>query len=576
VESLINKTTIQIMVISIRSILLILLVAFNLNVSSQTLKTYTGNYEDGSATYQYYENKDYERVYHGTFKYSESNLTVIGQFKNNLKDGFWSYEYKNNNYNYDPIDYTKLTGTFSNGKMEKDWSYLYYRKNKKSGKFEEYKEMSVQFHNNNFIGKLYLTEDHIYHNNGIGKMKIKGNFNNDGLIDSIWSLTYTQNGYDFETYFKFKYGILYGSFSRNLSNGNIIENFDSTGFINQFINNYDTLSNISSVNSNYFSMAMYQLDLGERNEGADFLDNDYFMKTKELKEMFSHEIESPHNMFGFNSVFSSKTDASVELSSILVFWVNLHNGDFFKIKKGSDVKLIYPKCAVLRLNETKLKEIEKKKKQIEEDKREKKEEEVRIEKERIEVIARKEKFEGAVQNGNKFFETKKYKQALAEYNSANAIEISNEISAKIKATQKEIDRIDSLQKLRLETYSYLKSKYETIAPEMTSLKLSLQDKKKVYGKNYELCMNLLNSKFPTYFSSVNAMFNANKTTGLEIEDTWNETDQDALGLLTKFKDEFKQYEKFHYAVKTAFETENKDQLKLLKSSDDPKEIISKF
>ena len=189
---------------------------------------------------------------------------------------------------------------------------------------------------------------------------------------------------------------------------------------------------------------------------------------------------------------------------------------------------------------------------------------------------RKEKIEAAIKKGNNFFETKKYKQALAEYNSANAIQFSNDVSAMIKATQREISRIDSLQKLRMETYSYLKTKNETIATEMESLKVSLADKKKVYGENYVLCMNFLNSKFPSYFSSVNTMFSTNKTTGLKTEDTWNGTDQDALDLLTKFKEEFKSYEKFHNAVKTAFETQNKDQLKLLKSSDDPNEIISKF
>lgn len=189
---------------------------------------------------------------------------------------------------------------------------------------------------------------------------------------------------------------------------------------------------------------------------------------------------------------------------------------------------------------------------------------------------RKEKIEAAIKKGNKFYDTKKYKEALAEYNSANAIEFSNDVSAKIIATQKEITRIDSLQKLRMETYSYLKSRNETIASEMISLKTSLEDKKKVYGTNYELCMNYLNSKFSSYFSSINTMFYSNKTTGLKMEDTWNDTDQDALDLLTKFKEEFSKYDKFHTAVKTAFETQNKDQLKLLKSSEDPNEIISKF
>jgi tetratricopeptide (TPR) repeat protein len=217
----------------------------------------------------------------------------------------------------------------------------------------------------------------------------------------------------------------------------------------------------------------------------------------------------------------------------------------------------------------KLKETQEK---IDEEKRRKEAEEKRIAEEK----ARKERIEAAVKKGNNFFETKKFKEALAEYNSANAIEVSNDVTAKIKSTQKEIDRIDSLQKLRMETYSYLKSRNETIASEMTSLKTSLEDKKKVYGTNYELCMNHLNSKFSSYFSSINTMFYSNKTTGLKMEDTWNDTDQDALDLLTKFKEEFSKYEKFHNAVKTAFETQNKDQLKLLKSSDDPNEITSKF
>jgi hypothetical protein len=559
-----------------RTLLIIgFLVVANL-ANSQTLKTYTGNYEDGSATYQYYENENKERIFHGQYQYKERNLKIYGQFNNNLKDGIWSFEYYDDNYNYYAIESKKFVGKYYNGRMEGEWNYSYYRKDKKTNKVEETEKMTANFSNNNFAKKIFLKEENMYHSNGIEKLDIKGQFNKTGLLDSTWVIKYVQNGYDFETYFKYKDGILYSSFSRNLSNGKIIENFDSTGFINQIINNYDTLSNISSVNSNYFNKAIYQLELAEWNEGADFLDNNYVMDTKELKEIFSHEIESPNHMFEFNSVISSKTDAAAELSSFLVFWVNLHNGDFFKIKRGSDVKLIYPKCAVLKLNESRLKEIEKEKKQREEDKRKKKEEEVRIEKERLAAIARKEKFDVAVKSGNTFFEAKKYKQALAEYNSANAIQFSNDVSAMINATQSQISRIDSLQKLRMETYSYLKTKNETIATEMESLKVSLADKKKVYGENYVLCMNFLNSKFPSYFSSVNTMFLTKKMTGLKTEDTWNETDQAALDLLTKFKEEFKSYEKFHNAVKTAFETQNKDQLKLLKSSDDPNEIISKF
>jgi len=209
---------------------------------------------------------------------------------------------------------------------------------------------------------------------------------------------------------------------------------------------------------------------------------------------------------------------------------------------------------------------------IDEEKRRKEEEERKIAEEKEKI----KKFNAALNRGYSFFESKKYKEALIEYNSASAIEASQVVLENIKITEKEIHRIDSLQKLRLEIYSYIKTHYETISTEMTSLKVSLEDRKKIYGTNYELCMNSLNFKFQGYFSSINTLFAINNTTGLQVEETWNEKDQEAMDQLIKFKEEFKTYEKFHSAVKTAFETVNKDQLKLLKSSDDPKEIISKF
>lgn len=185
--------------------------------------------------------------------------------------------------------------------------------------------------------------------------------------------------------------------------------------------------------------------------------------------------------------------------------------------------------------------------------------------------ALKEKIDVAIKKGNKYFEEKKYKAALYEYNAANSIEFSSDISFKIKNTQQEINRIDSLQNLRLEIYSYLKSRNESMILEIKSLKKSLEDKKEVYGKNYMLCMTELYSQFPS-----KTLFNSSNISELTKEDTWNYKDQEALDLLSKYKEEFTKFENFHNSVKMAFETENKVKLKLLKSSDDPKEIISKF
>ena len=71
----------------------------------QTLKTYSGLYEDGKATYTYYEDENGERVKHGKFTYNKTDkglgvgggmavsyattISASGNYKNGMKDGKW-------------------------------------------------------------------------------------------------------------------------------------------------------------------------------------------------------------------------------------------------------------------------------------------------------------------------------------------------------------------------------------------------------------------------------------------------------------------------------------------------------
>ena len=48
-----------------------------LQLHAQTLKTYSGPYGKGTATYQYYEDNNGERVYHGTFTYKKTTFTLF-------------------------------------------------------------------------------------------------------------------------------------------------------------------------------------------------------------------------------------------------------------------------------------------------------------------------------------------------------------------------------------------------------------------------------------------------------------------------------------------------------------------
>ena len=72
---------------------LILLLWYRISVSQDT-KTYSGPYEGGKATYQYYETKDLERVFHGTFNYVPDAILgegkITGRFFHDKKDGTWT------------------------------------------------------------------------------------------------------------------------------------------------------------------------------------------------------------------------------------------------------------------------------------------------------------------------------------------------------------------------------------------------------------------------------------------------------------------------------------------------------
>jgi len=424
------------------------------------------------------------------------------------------------------IGQLKITEIIS-GKYEKSnkvGQWTFKTQNKLNGKNETINEI-YNFKNNILVGEL-------------NTYSIKGLLNNDGFYIGNWTLTSKEYGeMKLEYIAEFKNNIFLKLIVRQVSDGQILLHYDNSEIVNQFS---DTLSQDIIV----IAGQRYELKSCENIDRYSNEDNKYFLNFTETIKKKVSEFDKP-----LRDIPLGSTNYILKSPQLL-------------IKK----ELTYDE----------IKQLEDEKQKKEEEEKRITEEKIRIEKERLESIARKQKFEVAVSNGNKLVEQKKYKEALVEYNSANEIESSNDISKKIKATQFEIDRIESLQKNRVEIYSYLKNESEEIKPEMMNLKASLEDKKKVYGQNYEMCMNLLGVNFSSYFLRINTLFSTNKTDGLTIEDSWNKNDQDALDLLLKFNEEFKLYEKFHYAVKSAFDTENKDQLKLLKSSDDPKVIISKF
>lgn len=105
-------------------VLLMMFVASNL-ASAQSLKTYSGPYDGGQATYTYIEQEDGSRLYQGKFSWvktiRERVLTAEGEFLNGKRNGTWTFTSKNTNRSFPANE--KLVCQYSNGIHEGEYSY---------------------------------------------------------------------------------------------------------------------------------------------------------------------------------------------------------------------------------------------------------------------------------------------------------------------------------------------------------------------------------------------------------------------------------------------------------------------
>lgn len=105
-------------------------------VNSQTLKTFSGDVDQGKATFTYYQDeKTGNDVRHGAFKFNEStkseessySCVISGSYKHGFKDGTWSHTI--NNVDLSSGNNVYQTGTvtliaeYSNGMPNGSWKY---------------------------------------------------------------------------------------------------------------------------------------------------------------------------------------------------------------------------------------------------------------------------------------------------------------------------------------------------------------------------------------------------------------------------------------------------------------------
>ena len=196
--------------------LLIVIIMTVGNGVGQTLKTYSGLYEGGKATYTYYEDENGERVKHGKFSFSKGDkgigvgggmsisyattISASGNYKNGVKDGKWTYKNK----------------TVGGGIVFADFSVVVnYVDGKMDGTLTN-EGIIFQMKNNRITGqvkKIEKTQNEDW--------TISGQFDEEGFPDGIWTKNYKSYGNLYVDTEKYVHGLLVAKQTKNESTGEI-------------------------------------------------------------------------------------------------------------------------------------------------------------------------------------------------------------------------------------------------------------------------------------------------------------------------------------------------------------------
>lgn len=264
---------------------------------SQNIKTYNGPYngsnyygydafsEEGVATYQYYENEKYERIYNGNFNYkyiykNKTESNIIGKFKNGLKNGLWEYKFGNR---------CNIKGEFVDGLMNGIWTYKVI--NERTNKTLE--ESTVNFKEGILIGKYEYK----------GEFNVTGNFDNLGNRIGEWIITYKDdNGVSkemIEIKRKYEDDAVTWSLKRNLANGKIL--------IDDSKEQYNSEDKFCAPNVLFF----WYLNLTESGLNRDLLSNPVFNRIIEGSTFISYDESKKiiaNNMSYKNQITNAEVD----------------------------------------------------------------------------------------------------------------------------------------------------------------------------------------------------------------------------------------------------------------------------
>lgn len=205
----------------------------------QTVKTFQGKYESGTATYSYYENENLERVYQGIFSYKSINdykgdeEIVSGKFDMGKKNELWKYviHYKDEKILGAINRGRKMTisGNYLNGNLSGLWNYSEVQ----NGTNKVLIKSSVNFIDGLPNGKYeYYDFNKVEQQGYQNQISVVGQFDENGLMHGDWNINYLIDGVKHEDTRTYSNGKLEKRVFRNLSSGEILSR-DTTGSVNE-------------------------------------------------------------------------------------------------------------------------------------------------------------------------------------------------------------------------------------------------------------------------------------------------------------------------------------------------------
>lgn len=241
----------NILLINLRTKFVILTLWFVQLLFSQQLKIYQGVYqigqEKGTASYQYYENENYERILQGNFKYSDKNYLITGQYHNNKRVGQWKFIMIASEIDFfgiqDPGFKETISGSYKDGEMSGTW--IWNRVENKTNKITL--DSRANFDKGKFVGVFSYSDKK-------GPLSINGSFDNNGFLDGTWTVKYKIGDIPYTVIRKYKRGVYYFNIEKNETDGSISNKYDSSKFVLSLYSNYDSINNIAVVNNKKFAI----------------------------------------------------------------------------------------------------------------------------------------------------------------------------------------------------------------------------------------------------------------------------------------------------------------------------------